>query len=103
MLMVWDTSPPVLLAQTVYMVAVMLTVGVPLMTPSMNRRPEGSAGVMFHEDARPPVRVGESVAICTPRMSVMFSGLYSRLTAGSRTVMLMLVLTLPPLLLAQTV
>ena len=44
MLMVAEATPPELLAQTVYIKRVMLTVGVPEMTPLAKFKPAGKAG-----------------------------------------------------------
>ena len=75
MLTVWLAEPPDVFAHTVNMLSVMLTVGVPLMTPSLKLRPAGRSGEMAQLEALPPETDGNSVAICTPRMRVMFSGL----------------------------
>ena len=75
MLSVWLAAPPEVLAHTVKMLSVMLTVGVPLMTPSLKLRPAGRSGEMDQLEALPPETDGKSVAICTPRISVRFSGL----------------------------
>ena len=74
MFTVWLAAPPVLFAHTVNMRSVMLTVGVPLMTPSLKLRPAGRSGEMDQPEAFPPESDGESATICTPRIRVRFSG-----------------------------
>ena len=75
MLTVWLVAPPEVFAHTVYVLSVMLTVGVPLMTPSLKLRPAGRSGEMDQLEALPPETDGNRVAICTPRIRVKFSGL----------------------------
>ena len=74
-LTVWKATPPLLFAQTVNIVRVMLTDGVPLMIPLLKLSPDGSNGLMLHVSAVPLVTVGVIVAIAIPRINVMFSGL----------------------------
>ena len=69
-LIAWKAAPPEVLAQTVKVVRVMLTVGVPLMTPLLKLNPEGSNGSMLHVSAVPLVTVGVIVTIATPRVNV---------------------------------
>ena len=53
MLRVWLEEPPVLLAQTVNIVVVMLTVGVPEITPLVNVNPAGSEGAIVQVSTIP--------------------------------------------------
>ena len=75
MLSVWLVAPPDVFAHTVNVLSVMLTVGVPLMTPSLKFRPAGRSGEMDQLETLPPETEGKRLAICTPRIRVMFSGL----------------------------
>ena len=75
MLSVWLVAPPEVLAHTVKSVCVMLTVGVPLTTPSLKFKPAGSAGDMDQLEALAPETEGDKVAIWIPRIRVKFSGL----------------------------
>ena len=81
-------------------VRVMLTAGVPLKTPSAKLSPDGNAGSMPHSLTLPPETEGSNGTMVVPRISVRLAGLYSRLTAGSRMVMLMVAAAEPPELLA---
>ena len=74
MLTVVEAAPPDVLAQTVNIVVVMLTSGVPEITPSAKNKPSGSAGVMDQLPTLPPLTVGDSVSIVSLRMSVMLYG-----------------------------
>ena len=66
----WNDAPPVVFAHTVNIVTVMLTVGVPLMTPLLKFNPDGSNGSMLHVSAVPLVTVGVIVTMATPRVMV---------------------------------
>ena len=75
MLTVVEDAPPEVLAQTVNIVVVMLTSGVPEMTPSVKFNPSGRAGVMDQLLTLPPLTVGDSGLIVSLRISVMLYGL----------------------------
>ena len=69
-LTVWKDAPPVVFAHIVNVVRVMLIVGVPLMTPLLKLKPDGSNGSMLHVSAVPLVTVGVIVTMATPRVMV---------------------------------
>ena len=75
MLTVVEAEPPEVLAQTVNIVVVMLTSGVPEITPLLKFRPSGRAGSIVHTSTSPPDTVGDSGVIETLRVSVMLYGL----------------------------
>ena len=75
MFTVAEDAPPEVLAQMVNIVVVMLTSGVPEMTPSEKIRPAGNSGAMAQPLALPPVTVGESELIVSLRINVMLYGL----------------------------
>ena len=100
MLTVVEEAPPEVFAHTVNIVVVMLTSGVPEMTPLSKVRPDGRAGVMDQIPTLPPLTVGESVVIVSLRINVRLYGLYDTLTAGSSTVMFTHATALPPVVLA---
>ena len=71
-----EVEPPELLAETVYVTAVVCKfVGVPLMTPvlALNAIPDGMDGLMVQLVAVPPLTLGLLVVIVTPLVNVMFS------------------------------
>ena len=68
-LIVCEAEPPVLFAQIVYIVSVMLTVGVPEITPPANVRPEGSDGSIAQLSTIPE-RIGVMSIIASPRVIV---------------------------------
>ena len=65
-----DAGPPLLLAQTVYCVVVLFTVGEPEIVPFSKIRPFGNAGSISHVSGAPPETVGSQATICSPRVSV---------------------------------
>ena len=69
-LIAWKAAPPDVLAQTVKVVRVMFTDGVPLMTPLLKFNPDGSNGSMLQVSAVPLVTLGVIVTIATPRVKV---------------------------------
>ena len=72
-----EVEPPELLAQTVYVVAVVCsTVGVPLMAPVevLKERPVGTEGLISHDVMVPPLTLGVLVPMAVPFVRVMFSG-----------------------------
>ncbi len=75
MLTVVEDAPPEVLAQTVNIVVVMLTSGVPEIVPLVKFRPAGSSGVMDQVLTLPPLTVGDSGLIVSLRISVMLYGL----------------------------
>ena len=98
--------PPVLVAVTVYVVAVLNSVGVPEMVPSvvLKLKPAGSVAEIVHEVTSPPLTLGVTEVIAVPLVSVNEFGLYVRDEgATSLTVMLMVAVSLPPVLVAVTV
>ena len=71
-----EVEPPELLAETVYVTAVVCKfVGVPLMTPvlALNAIPDGMDGLMVQLVAVPPPTVGVLAVMSVPFSSVMFS------------------------------
>ena len=71
-----EVEPPELLAETVYVTAVVCKfVGVPLMTPvlALNAIPDGMDGLMVQLVAVPPLTLGVLVLMSTPLVRVMFS------------------------------
>ena len=71
-----EVEPPELLAETVYVTAVVCKfVGVPLMTPvlALNAIPDGMDGLMVQLVAVPPLTVGVLAVMSVPFSSVMFS------------------------------
>ena len=100
MLTVVEEAPPEVFAHTVNIVVVMLTSGVPEMTPLVRFRPDGRAGVTAQAPTLPPLTMGDNVVIVSLRINVRLYGLYDRLTAGSSTVMFTHAVALPPVVLA---
>ena len=81
-----EVEPPELLAQTVYVVAVVCsTVGVPLIFPSEvpQVKPLGKDGSISQDVTVPPLTVGRFGVIAVPFSRVMFSGVYSREFGGT--------------------
>ena len=76
MLTVAVSLPPVLVAVMVYVVAVLSSVGVPEMVPSvvLNVSPPGSDGEIDHVTMSPPLKVGVTEVIAVPLVSVNESG-----------------------------
>ena len=74
MVMLATAEPPLWFAQTVYSVRVMLTVGVPEMSPLLNTKPSGNSGSIAHEDGTPLVRFGSRVSMARSRVSVRLEG-----------------------------
>ena len=68
-LIVCKAAPPVLLAQIVYIVCVMFTVGVPEITPSTNDKPDGKDGSIA-QSSTIPERIGAISVIACPRVKV---------------------------------
>ena len=71
-----EVVPPELLAETVYVTAVVCKfVGVPLMAPvlALNAIPNGMDGLMAQLVTVPPPTVGVLVVMSVPFSSVMFS------------------------------
>ena len=71
-----EVEPPELLAETVYVTAVVCKfVGVPLMTPvlALNAIPDGMDGLMVQLVMLPPLTLGVLVLMSTPLVRVMFS------------------------------
>ena len=71
-----EVEPPELLAETVYVTAVVCKfVGVPLMTPvlALNAIPDGMDGLMVQLVTVPPLTLGLFVAMAMPLVNVMFS------------------------------
>ena len=71
-----EVEPPELLAETVYVTAVVCKfVGVPLMTPvlALNAIPDGMDGLMVQLVTVPPPTVGVLAVMSVPFSSVMFS------------------------------
>ena len=75
MLIVAEAAPPEVLAQTVNILVVMLTSGVPEIVPLVKFRPAGNSGVMDQLLTLPPLTVGDSGLIVSLRISVMLYGL----------------------------
>ena len=72
-----EVEPPELLAQTVYVVAVVCsTDGVPLMAPVevLKERPVGTEGLISHDVMVPPLTEGRFGVMAVPFVRVMFSG-----------------------------
>ena len=65
-----EARPPLLLAQTMYCVVVLFTVGEPEMVPFSKIKPFGSDGSISHVSGTPPETVGSQATICSPRVSV---------------------------------
>ena len=107
MFTVAEAEPPELLAQTVYVVAVVCsTDGVPLMAPVevLKERPVGTEGLISQDVMVPPLVDGRFGVIVVPFSSVMFSGEYEiSLGACSLTVIDMVAEDSPPGLLAVMV
>ena len=71
-----EVEPPELLAETVYVTAVVCKfVGVPLMTPvlALNAIPDGMDGLIVQLVAVPPLTLGVFVLMSTPLVRDMFS------------------------------
>ena len=71
-----EVEPPELLAETVYVTAVVCKfVGVPLMTPvlALNAIPDGMDGLMVQLVTVPPLTLGLFVAMAMSFVNVMFS------------------------------
>ena len=94
-----EAAPPEVMTQTVNIVVVMLTSGVPEIVPFMKFRTAVSAGKIDQLLTLPPL----TGFIVTLRVRVKLLGLYAKSTASSSTVMLRVVLTLSPVLLEHTV
>ena len=72
-----EVEPPELLAQTVYVVAVVCsTVGVPLILPSVvpHVSPVGNDGLISHDVTVPPLTEGRFGVMAVSFVRVMFSG-----------------------------
>ena len=84
----------------------MIAVGVPLIAPVelSNERPDGSDGETDHDVTVPPLDVGVTVVIAVPLVNVNEFGVYViEDGATSFTWMVMVVVPLPPGLVAVTV
>ena len=95
-----------LLAQNVYVVAVELTRGVPVIEPGpvLKVNPDGRAGSYSHVAMAPPVFVKTMALIALPRVRVAVTGQYIEITGkGSLIVRLIWTDAEPPELLAQMV
>ena len=92
-------EPPVLLPKTVYEVRVELTVGVPLMTPSANVNPSGRSGYTSHVAIGPPLFDMVISVIATPLVKVTEVVDGEILLTISLTMMVKVVVALPPVLL----
>ena len=71
-----EVEPPELLAETVYVTAVVCKfVGVPLMTPvlALNAIPDGMDGLMVQLVTLPPLTLGVFVFMSTPLVRDIFS------------------------------
>ena len=65
-----EAGPPLLLAQTVYCVVVLFTVGEPEMVPFSKIKPFGNAGSISHVSGIPPETVGSQATLYSPRVRV---------------------------------
>jgi len=80
-------------------------VGVPLIAPVEESRasPAGSDGDVDHEVTVPPVEVGVAVVMAVPFVRANELGLYEILGVTSLTTIVIVVVSLPPVLLAVIV
>jgi len=98
--------PPVLVAETVYVVEDVMAVGVPEIAPVevLKERPAGSVGEIDHEVTVPPLTLGVAVVMALSLVNVNGLPLYTMLDGPmSLTVMVTVAVELPPVLLAVTV
>ena len=106
MFSVTDTVPPVLLAQIVYWVVAINSVGVPQMVwfAEVNVRPAGKVPSNSQVSISPdPVVVMAIDEIAVLFVAVVFSGVIDKPGTWSFTVMFSVAETVPPVLLAQIV
>ena len=95
-------EPPLLFAQTVYVVNGEVTVASPLMWPLLKVMPEGSIGLMVHETGAPPVHDGIRFTESTFQTNVKSETPYVNIETGTSLIWnSMTVEVLPPLLFAQ--
>ena len=98
--------PPVLVAVTVYVAEEVTAVGVPEMAPvdESRERPAGSDGETDQEVTVPPLVVGVTVVMAVPLVRVNVFGLYVKEEgATSLTTMVRKAVSVPPVLVADTV
>ena len=74
MLIVVAEGPPVLLAQIVYVVGVIFTVGLPDISPLVNVNPDGRDGLISQVATNPPPIIGTMSVIFTPRVNTTVEG-----------------------------
>ena len=108
MLTVALTEPPLLLAEIVNVLSVIIDVGVPQIVPLLvpKDKPLGKAGLMAHDVMVPePVMVGESGRSLLAVLLVMVKsfGEYAIVGTSSLTSMVMVVVSTPPLFLTVIV
>ena len=85
---------------------VLSSVGVPEVVPSvvLNVNPAGKVDEMDHDVMSPPFTEGTAAVIAVPLVRTKVSGSYSRpVGATALTVMVTVVVSLPPVLVAVTV
>ena len=98
-----ESDPPELFAQMVKGVRLILTNGVPEITPLLNVKPLGNTGYISQVAAFPPTLIGAISDIVTPLVNATYELLYDIEDTGSRIVMISSVELEPPELFAQTV
>ena len=95
-------DPPELFAYIVNKVVDRLTLGAPEITPPVMTNPVGKAGVISQVATFPPVLLVEKLVMLTPLVNTL-SVIEERIATGSFTVILKVILAVPPELLAQIV
>ena len=94
--------PPLLFAQTVYVVSGEVTVASPMMWPLLKVIPEGSIGLILQETGAPPVHDGIRFTVSTFHTKVKSETPYVNIETGTSLIWSSIrVEVLPPLLLAQ--
>jgi hypothetical protein len=68
-----------------------------------NCKPDGSCGLISHETTAPPATVGERVGMLKLRVSVRLLDEYEIMAISAFTVMFTVVVTVPPVLVAEIV